>query len=353
MDWATALPVIWFILIAVLWIGYFVLEGFDFGVGMLLPILGKTEKERRVLINTIGPVWDGNEVWLLTAGGAIFAAFPHWYASLFSGLYLPLFLILIALIIRGVAFEYRGKKDDPTWRARWDLCIIIGSFVPALVWGVGFANFVRGLALDENMIIHTTVGNFFSLFMPYALVGGVLTLTLFLFHGAVFIALKTLGDIRERARAFAAKVGIVVIVVMAAFTIWTAAAHGAGSQSWQPLVAWVLAVLAIVTMAAAWFFNSKGREGWAFLFSAVGTLALFAQVFVAMFPNVIASTLNPEWSMSVWDAASTPYTLTIMTWAAIVFVPIVLGYQAWTYWVFRKRLSVANIPDTEPAKVTD
>lgn len=345
MDWATALPVIWFILITVLWIGYFVLEGFDFGVGMLLPILGKNEKERRVLINTIGPVWDGNEVWLLTAGGAIFAAFPHWYGSLFSGLYLPLFLILVALIIRGVAFEYRGKRDDPAWRARWDWCIIIGSFIPSLVWGVGFANFITGLPIDEHMIIQNSFGNFFGLFMPFALVGGLLTVSLFLFHGSVFVALKTTGEIRQNARSFATKVGIALIVLMAAFVIWTATAYSSGSYGFQGPAAWALALLAIVGVVGAWFFNGKGREGWAFLLSAVATLALFTQVFVAMFPNAIATNLAGGKDLDIWTAASTTTTLTIMTWAAIVFVPIVLAYQAWTYWVFRKRISVKNIPD--------
>ena len=333
------LPTLWFGLIVFLFAGYFMLEGFGFGVGLLLPFLGRDEARRSAMIRTIGPVWDGNEVWLLTAGGAIFAAFPEWYASLFSGLYIPLFLILLALIIRGVAFEYRSKAETAATRQKWDLCIIIGSFIPALVWGVGFANFVRGLPLDENKIMDLTVGNFFGLFMPFALLGGVLTLTLFLMHGAIFISLKTTGDIRERARVLAGKIGIVAAVAMALFTVWTAISFGNGIWSW------LCAVIATVAMVAALLFNSKGREGWAFIFSALATLVLTASFFVAMWPNVIPSSLDPAWSLSIQDASSSTYTLTIMTVAAAIFTPIVLAYQGWTYWVFRKRISVKNIPD--------
>ena len=212
------LTTIWFSLIAILWIGYFTLEGFDFGVGMLLPILGRNEKDRRVMINTIGPVWDGNEVWVLVAGGATFAAFPEWYATLFSGFYLPLLLILVALIVRGLAFEYRGKRDDDTWRARWDLAIIVGSYVPALLWGVAFANILRGVPIDADM---EYVGGFFNLLNPYALLGGLTTLMLFITHGAVFISLKTDGPIRAEARALAMRLGLGAAVVTVAFLVWT------------------------------------------------------------------------------------------------------------------------------------
>lgn len=253
------LSTLWFILVAVLWIGYFVLEGFDFGVGMLVGLLGKKEQNRRVMINTIGPLWDGNEVWLLTAGGATFAAFPEWYATLFSGLYLPLFLILLALIVRGVAFEYRAKRPSLAWKRGWDWCIILGSLVPALVFGVGFANFVRGLPIQmgegRRWIMETSVGNFFGLFTPYALIGGLLFVTLFLMHGAIFISLKTLGEIRETARSFAGKVGIAAAVLMAVFMVWTAAVHGGG------VLTWIAAVLAIVGVTGALAFNAKGREG--------------------------------------------------------------------------------------------
>ena len=212
------LTTVWFRLIAVLWIGYFCLEGFDFGVGMLLPVLGRNDTERRVLINTIGPVWDGNEVWVLVAGGATFAAFPEWYATLFSGFYLPLLLILVALIVRGLAFEYRAKRDDARWRARWDAAIIVGSTVPALLWGVAFANILRGVPIDADK---EYVGGFFNLLTPYALLGGLTTLLLFLTHGALFVALKTDGDIRHRARALALRVGVAAAVAAVAFLLWT------------------------------------------------------------------------------------------------------------------------------------
>src|SRR6476620_8471429 len=212
-----SLPEFWFLLIAVLWCGYFLLEGFDFGVGILLPVLGRDDTERRVLINTIGPVWDGNEVWLLVAGGATFAAFPEWYATLFSGFYLPLLIILLALIVRGVAFEYRHKRDEPSWRHRWDAAIFVGSVVPALLWGVAFANIVRGVDINADK---EYVGSFFDLLNPYALVGGLTTLTLFLTHGAMFVALKTDGDIRHRARALSVRVGVVAAVVAVVFLVW-------------------------------------------------------------------------------------------------------------------------------------
>lgn len=347
------LATVWFLLIAVLWVGYFVLEGFDFGVGMLVGLLGKKDDDRRVMINTIGPVWDGNEVWLLTAGGATFAAFPEWYATLFSGLYLPLFLILLALIIRGVAFEYRHKRNSAQWKRAWDWCIIVGSAIPALVWGVGFANFVSGLPIVKapaGWVMETSVGNFFGLFMPFALLGGVLTLSLFLFHGAVFITLKTKGEITERARGFAKLVGLVAVAATAAFTLWQAVAYGKG------VLSWILALLAIAGVSTAWVFNNKARSGLAFLGNVVAILFVFSGIFVSMFPNAITSNLDPVAAntMSLQAAASTPYTLTIMTIAAAVFVPIVLAYQAWTFWVFRKRISAKNLPaeTSEVAAIT-
>src|SRR3954470_7227816 len=216
------LTTIWFALIALLWAGYFLLECFDFGVGILLPVLGRGNPERRLLINTIGPVWDGNEVWLIVAGGATFAAFPEWYATLFSGFYLPLLIILVALIVRGVAFEYRGKRDDDTWRRRWDRCIFTGSLLPAVLWGVAFGNIVLGVRLDVH---HEYAGTFFDLLNPYAIVGGLTTLTLFVLHGAVFFALKTEGEMRERAGAVAARLALAAIVVAGAFLAWTSIAH--------------------------------------------------------------------------------------------------------------------------------
>jgi cytochrome d ubiquinol oxidase subunit II len=337
------LTTIWFSLIAILWIGYFTLEGFDFGVGMLLPILGRNEKDRRVMINTIGPVWDGNEVWVLVAGGATFAAFPEWYATLFSGFYLPLLLILVALIVRGLAFEYRGKRDDDAWRARWDLAIIVGSYVPALLWGVAFANILRGVPIDADM---EYVGGFFNLLNPYALLGGLTTLMLFITHGAVFISLKTDGPIRAEARALAMRLGLGAAVVTVAFLVWTQLDTGSAGSA----VAFVLAALALVGGLVA---IRAGREGWAFLGTFVAIALGVAGLFLALFPDVMPTSLSDGVSLTTTNASATDYTLKIMTVVALIFTPIVLGYQAWTYWVFRKRISTHHIPDPvpEPAAV--
>ena len=328
------LTTVWFGLIAVLWIGYFCLEGFDFGVGVLLPVLARDDRERRVLINTIGPVWDGNEVWVLVAGGATFAAFPEWYATLFSGFYLPLLLILLALIVRGLAFEYRAKRDDDTWRARWDLAIILGSFVPALLWGVAFANIVRGVPIDENA---EYVGGFFDLLSPYALLGGVTTLLLFLTHGALFVALKTDGDIRHRARALALKSGVAAAVAAVGFLLWTQSMTGSTGS----LVLFTAAALALVGGLAA---ATKAREGWAFTGNFVAIGLAVAGLFAALFPDVMPSSLDPAWSLTTTNASATDYTLTVMTWVAVFFTPLVLMYQGWTYWVFRRRIGVQHIP---------
>ncbi|WP_330338954.1 cytochrome d ubiquinol oxidase subunit II [Streptomyces sp. NBC_00557] len=327
---------VWFVLIAVLWTGYFFLEGFDFGVGILTKLLARNRVERRVLINTIGPVWDGNEVWLLTAGGATFAAFPEWYATLFSGFYLPLLIILVCLIVRGVAFEYRAKRPEETWQRNWETAIFWTSLIPAFLWGVAFGNIVRGVKIDQHF---EYVGSVWDLLNPYALLGGVVTLTLFTFHGAVFTALKTVGDIRGRARQLALRVGLVTAVVALGFLLWTQADHGDGKS----LVALVVAVAALVAALVA---NQFGREGWAFTLSGVTIVAAVAMLFLSLFPNVMPSTLNGDWSLTVTNASSSPYTLKIMTWLAAIATPLVLLYQGWTYWVFRKRIGTQHIaPD--------
>ena len=330
---------VWFVLIAVLWTGYLVLEGFDFGVGMLLPILGKGEKDRRVMINTIGPVWDGNEVWLLTAGGATFAAFPEWYASMFSGFYLALLAILVALILRVVSFEWRGKIDSAVWRRRIDLALIVGSWLPAVLWGVAFANLVRGVELDAS---HTFVGSFVDLLNPFALLGGATTALIFLTHGAVFLALKTDGEIRHRAAAFAERSAVVTVVVAGAFAVWTQLAY---SVAWT-WAATALAALALVALVVA---ARLRREGWAFVTSAVAIVAAVVLIFGSLYPDVMPA-LDAANSLTVDNASSTDYTLTIMTWVAAILTPLVLAYQGWTYWVFRKRLTAEQIP--EPAGLT-
>lgn len=329
------LTTVWFSLIAILWIGYFALEGFDFGVGMLMPHLAKDEKERRVMYNTVGPVWDGNEVWVLVAGGATFAAFPEWYATLFSGFYLPLLLILLALIVRNLAFEYRGKKDSDSWRRKWDAALVVGSWLPAVLWGVAFANIVAGVPIDADKEF---TGNLFTLLNPLGLLGGLVTASLFATHGAVFVALKTDGDIRHRAREMATKLGLVTAVLAVVFMVWIQVKTGDVASA----VAFVLAAVALLGALGA---NLKGREGWAF----IGTFATIALavggLFLALFPDVMPSTTDAAYSLTTTNAAATAYTLKIMTWVAVIFTPIVLMYQGWTYWVFRKRITVAHIPE--------
>ncbi len=337
------LQTIWFLLIAVLWVGYFILEGFDFGVGVLLPFVSKNEADRRAVLTTLGPVWDGNEVWVLVAGGATFAAFPEWYATLFSGFYLPLFLILTSLIIRGVAFEYRSKYGKAQWRQRWDVAIVIASFLPALLWGVAFANIVRGVPIEKSADGYLEyVGGFFNLLNPYSLLGGFVTLSVFLTHGAVFLALKTDGGIRERARAIAIKVGLVAAVAAVAFLAWTNALLPefnaiVFSLSLVVAVAWLSGLYAIL----------KVREGWAFIFSAATIATFVATLFYALYPRVMPSSLGAQFDLTIRNASATENTLTVMSWVAVVMTPLVLIYQGWTYWVFRKRVSASQITNPE------
>ncbi|MFF5365954.1 cytochrome d ubiquinol oxidase subunit II [Streptomyces sp. NPDC013187] len=327
---------VWFVLIAVLWTGYFFLEGFDFGVGVLTKLLARNRPEKRVLINTIGPVWDGNEVWLLSAGGATFAAFPEWYATLFSGFYLPLLLILVCLIVRGVAFEYRVKRPEENWQRNWETAIFWASLLPAFLWGVAFANIVRGVKIDQDF---NYAGGVLDLLNPYALLGGLVTLALFTFHGTVFVGLKTVGEIRERARKLALRVGVVTALLALAFLLWTQSDRGDGPS----LVAMVVAVASLLVALVA---ARAGREGWAFALSGLTIVATVAMFFLTLFPNVMPSTLNPDWSLTVTNASSSPYTLKIMTWCAGIATPVVLLYQGWTYWVFRKRIGTQHIAET-------
>lgn len=339
----TTLQVVWYLLIAVLWIGYLILEGFDYGVGMLIPFLGKTEKERRVIVNTVGPLWDGNQVWLLTAGGATFAAFPGWYATLFSGLYLPLFLILVGLIIRGVAFEYRAKNPEAAWRNTFDWMACIGSFLVTLVFGVGFANFIIGMPVANDAaspMLHVYTGGFWALFSPFALLGGVCLVALFLFHGANFLALKTKGVVHDKAKAFAKKVGIVSIVLGAAFLLWQNLAY----PSFAPVLGWVALLAAAAGLVVSWLMVGK-RDGVAFTGTTVAILFVAIGIFLRMFPNLGFDNAAATTPLDITTASSTPLTLTIMTGAAVVFVPIVLAYQAWNIWTFRKRIGTVNMPD--------
>ena len=325
--------IFWFLVIAVLWVGYFVLEGFDLGVGMLLPVVGKDALDRRVMVNAIGPVWDGNEVWLLVAGGATFAAFPEWYATLFSGFYLPLFLILAALIFRGVAFEYRSKRDDPRWHLAWDHAIFWGSLVPALLWGVAFANILRGTPIGPGGSYH---GSFWNLLNPYALLGGVTTLLLFALHGAVFLSLKTTDDILGRAQATAARLAPLATLALLGFLAWTYlnARHTHNTGLVPPLVP----ILGIAAVAAVGWLMRERLAGWAFIANAVGLVCLVATLFLNLYPRVMVSSISPVYDLTIGNAASAPYTLKVMTVVALVFTPLVLVYQSWSYWVFRQRV---------------
>lgn len=330
---------IWFLIVGFLFIGYFVLDGFDFGVGMSLPFLGKDDTDRRVLINTIGPVWDLNETWVIVAGASLFAAFPEWYASLFSGFYLPLLLILLALIVRGVAFEYRGKghtigANVDRWKATFDWMIVIGSALPALLWGVAFANIVQGVPLNAD---HVYTGTIFTLLNPYGLLGGLVTLTLFWTHGLVFITLKTDGDIKERARALATKVGAAATLLAATFLVWTLIANFS-------VLGFILSALAAVSLIAGLVANYLKREGIAFSLLVLTIITAVGSLFAALFPNVFPSSTDAAFSLTIENASSSQYTLTVMTWVAVIMIPLVLTYQGWTYWVFRNRVSRKSIP---------
>ena len=327
------LNTIWFTLIAILYIGFFVLEGFDFGVGILLPILGKNDTERRAIINTIGPFWDGNEVWLLTAGGATFAAFPHWYATMFSGFYLPFFLLLLALILRGVAFEFRSKDQGQRWRKGWDAAIFIGSLAPAFLLGVAFSNLARGVPIDAQMHY---VGGFFNLLNPFALLGGLTAVLAFMLHGSIFLSLRTTGELLEKSRRMASRLWLPTELILIVFVVFTYLQTDILTKlGVNPGPVPVISALAVPV--AAWFLKQK-REGWAFTMTAVGIASSITSLFLILYPRVMISSLNTEWSLTIYNASSSPYTLQVMTIVAVIFVPVVLAYQGWSYWVFRKRI---------------
>ncbi|SFA83867.1 cytochrome bd-I ubiquinol oxidase subunit 2 apoprotein [Amycolatopsis marina] len=328
------LPTIWFCVIAAFWLGYLFLEGFDFGVGMLMPVLGRDNTERRVMINTIGPVWDGNEVWLIVAAGATFAAFPAWYASLFSAAYLPLLLVLLALIGRGVAFEYRGKVDTDHWRRTWDVVIVLGSWIPPLGVGLLLATTVLGLPLDVD---GNRVGSAFEAFRWDTLLGAAAVVGFSLVHGATFLALKTSGDLRARARTLALRLLPFALLPLFAFVALVQWRHGS---------LWTAGLVAVAMLAGpvAWLRLRADRDGQAFAALGVVIAAAAVVLFGALYPNVLPSTLDAANSLTVANASSSPYTLTVMTWVAAFGAPAVLIYQGWTYWVFRKRISTQHIP---------
>lgn len=331
------LNTLWFILIAVLFIGYFFLEGFDYGVGMLVPFMGKTDEERRVLVNSIGTFWDGNEVWLLTAGGAMFAAFPNWYATLFSGFYIALILMLLGLIIRGVSFEFRSKDKNPKWRNLWDWTLSIGSFIPALLWGVAVADIWRGVPIDQNM---TYVGGFFNLLNPYALLGGLTFTFVFLYHGTLFLNLKLEGDLLGKAKSTALKLWIPTVILFVLFYLYSFAETNLLQAG--VLITWIVPLTAAVLLILSYFMLKGDKPGWAFIFMGLTIALTVVMVFGALYPNVLPSTLNPAYNLTVHNASSSPYTLKVMSIVALIFVPIVLVYQAWTYYIFRQRIGTKS-----------
>jgi cytochrome d ubiquinol oxidase subunit II len=328
------LNILWFILLTVLFTGFFFLEGFDYGVGMLLPFVAKTDKERRAVINTIGPVWDGNEVWMITAGGAMFAAFPHMYATLFSGFYVALVFMLIGLIIRGVAFEFRSKREDPAWRKRWDWAIYYGSLLPALLWGVTVANLMRGVAIESDLNYY---GGLVPLLNPYSMFGGVVFLGLFLVHGASFLGIKLEGDLKDRVKKLSGKIWIAVIVLTIIFLVWTYFATDIlNNPGFDGMVPAILAAIAL--LAYGWFLR-QGKEGLTFICGGLVIILATVMVFSGLYPNLMISSLDPAYNLTIYNASSSPYTLKVITIVAAIFLPLILAYQGWTYWIFRKRIS--------------
>ncbi|WP_206916601.1 cytochrome d ubiquinol oxidase subunit II [Alicyclobacillus acidoterrestris] len=328
---------LWFALIVILFTGFFVLEGFDFGVGILAPIVGKSDEERRLLYNSIGPFWDGNEVWLIAAGGAMFAAFPQWYATLFSGFYIPLFLLVIALIARGVGLEYRSKLPAQHWRKAWDTAIFLGSVLPPIIWGIALANIMKGVPIDAQM---NDVGSLWGLVNLYSVVCAIALMLLFATHGALFLTLKTTGEIQTRARKAARRTGLWTTIFMLIFVILSYFYSSIFSKT--GIDPGTIAVLAGISLISVPFFIRAKKDGWAFLMTSFTIVFSTITVFIDLFPRVMVSSLNPNWSLTIYNAASNPYSLRVMTWIALTLLPIILGYTIWTFWTFRRRLSLQD-----------
>jgi len=320
----------WFIVIAILWIGFFVLEGFDFGVGMLHDLVGKDDPGRRAAINTIGPLWDGNEVWLIVAGAGIFAAFPGWYATLFSAYYLAMVLLLAALIVRGVSFEYRGKRDAAQWRRTWDVLLIVGSVLSPLLIGIALAGMLHGIPINSAQ---NYTGSFWDLLQPYPVFTGITLVALCALHGATFLCLKTTGEMHERSHQLARRIAPITTALVVGFVIWTHVTH-TSAFFLNPIE--LLAIVAVIV--ALWTVFSQ-HEGFAFSATLVTIASCIASIFVDLYPNVMVSSTNAAYNLTVRNTASGHYSLKAMTVVVIIFMPLVLGYQAWTYYVFRRRVS--------------
>jgi cytochrome d ubiquinol oxidase subunit II len=329
----------WFAVLGVLWAGYFVLEGFDFGVGVLMRFAGRDDSERKTVIGTIEPVWDGNEVWLIVAGGATFAAFPSWYATLFSGYYVVFFLILIGLIFRGVAIEYRAKRAEQRWKSAWEAAIMLGSAVPAFLWGLVFANVIHGVPIGSSGEFSGQLGDLFN---GYAILGGFVSLAVFTFHGSIFLTLRLEGELRRRARRAATALALPVLALPIAIFAWSGADSGSVDGKW--VAAMVPAVAAALLLALALGLVRRDRDGAAFLATVLAICSTVASFFVALYPSVLVSSTSPAFSLTVFSTSSSHYTLAVMSIVALVFTPIVLTYQGWTYWVFRARLRGEPVP---------
>lgn len=332
------LQILWFVLVTVLFTGFFFLEGFDYGVGILLPFAAKNDEEKRMFINSIGPVWDGNEVWMITAGGAMFAAFPHVYATMFSMFYMALFLMLVGLIVRGVAFEFRSMHDTSGWHSLWDFLIFLGSLLPALLWGVAVANLMKGFAINSAKIY---TGTFWDLLSVYTIVGGITFVLVFAFHGITYLSLKiekespVMPRLRQVATCLGGTAAIFYLICMA--LTYT------NTDMYNSPLCLGLMVLAALVFVLAIIARRVNKCGWAFLGSTLAVAFTTVAVFAGLFPRILISTLNPQWSLTLVNASSSPYTLSIMTVAAFIFVPIVLIYQGWTYWLFRKRITSSDV----------
>lgn len=344
-----ALQFTWFLIVGFLLIGYFALDGFDFGVGMALPFVSRDDADRRVVINTIGPVWDLNETWLIVAGACLFASFPEWYATMFSGFYLALLLILLALILRGVSFEYRHQGTHEKWTAWFDTFIVIGSALPALLWGVAFGNLIQGIPMAElETGGWSYTGNFFDQLTPYPLLAGLTTLFLFFSYGLTYLALKATGEVRERSRLLGIRIGLVTLVLAAAFIVWTVLANMGAAALWLVLV---FGALAAVSLILSLLSTSRGRDGWAFVWHLVTVVAAVGFIYFTLFPNLIVNSTVGGENLTIWNGSSSETTLTLMTWVAVIMIPLVLAYQAWTFWVFRKRVGREHIPG-EPVSLS-
>lgn len=323
----------WFILITILFIGFFVLEGFDFGVGIVSRFLGKTDQEKRIFINTVGPFWDANEVWLITAGGAMFAAYPHWYATMFSGFYIPLVFMLLALILRGVSFEFRGKVDNSKWKNTWDWTLFIGSLLPPILWGVVLANFMTGMPINQEKEM---IGGFVQFLHPFALLGGLMFLMLTITHGLQFITIRTTGELQERARDLGKKVAPITIILFLAFIVVGYIISDVFTYHGQTFM--VIPILAWVSLLFANLYNTQKLDLNAFALTSITIILLIGSIFIGMFPRVMISSISDAYSLTVYNAASGPYTLKVMTYFSIALLPFVLGYQGWSYYIFRKRI---------------